>query len=66
MFGNCILAGSLISQGLIDECRMMVCPVVLGTARQPFAGIGRKLELKFLRAECFKSGNVLFYYESAK
>ncbi len=63
-------SGSIVSEftrrGLIDEHRIMVNPVVLGSGTPLFKGVQETLNLKLLKIRTFKSGNVLFWYEPAK
>lgn len=66
IFGSSDLAVTLIQDGLIDEYRIMVNPVVLGNGKPLFKGIKDKLNLRLINARKFKSGNVLLYYESTK
>ncbi len=49
-------------QGLLDELRSMVNPVIPGRGRSLFAGAGRT-SLKLLKTRPFTSGNVLLYYQ---
>jgi dihydrofolate reductase len=63
IFGSSDLAVSLLQMGLIDELRIMVNPVVLGNGKRLFAGIDEKLNLKLLKTQTFRSGNVLLYYQ---
>jgi dihydrofolate reductase len=63
-------SGSIVSKlaplGLIDEYRIMVNPVVLGSGMSLFKGIKDRLNLKLIKTKTFKSGNVLLYYEPIK
>ncbi len=63
IFGSSDLAVTFIKQGLLDECRVMVNPVVLGGGKPLFAGIHDRLRLNLLRTRTFQSGNVLLCYE---
>ncbi len=63
IFGSSDLATSFIQPGLIDEYRIMVNPVVLGSGKPLFKGIKDKLNLKLKKARTFRSGNVLLYYQ---
>jgi dihydrofolate reductase len=63
IFGSSDLAVSFIQMGLIDELRIMVNPVVLGSGKRLFEGIHDKLNLKLLKTKTFRSGNVLLYYQ---
>jgi dihydrofolate reductase len=65
IFGSAELTASLSNHGLIDEYRIMVNPVVLGSGKPLFAGLNGRLNLKLLKAKTFKSGNVLLYYQPA-
>ena len=62
-------SGSIMSQfaqrGLIDEYRLMVNPIILGSGTPLFKDIKDRLELKLTRAKPFRNGNVLLYYEPA-
>lgn len=62
IFGSANLASSLIQHGLIDEFRVMVNPVVLGSGRPLFENLEHRLSLTLLRTKAFASGNVLLYY----
>jgi dihydrofolate reductase len=66
IFGSSNLAVSLIRMNLIDEVRVIVNPVVLGSGRRLFEGIDEKLNLKLLRIQRFSSGNVLLCYQPDK
>ena len=66
IFGSGQLASSLAQADLIDEYRMMVNPVVLGSGNPLFNGIKERLHLKLMDAQCFRSGNVLLTYQPEK
>ncbi len=63
IFGSANLAATFTKEGLIDEYRLMVNPVVLGQGTSVFDGNHATLELKLLNSRTFKNGNVLLYYE---
>jgi dihydrofolate reductase len=64
IFGSANLASSLIQMGsLIDEFRIMVNPVILGSGKLLFKGIHDTLDLSHLMTRNFSSGNVLLYYQ---
>ncbi len=63
IFGSSDLTVALTQMGLVDEYRIMVNPVVLGSGKTLFKGIKDKLNLKLEKARTFRSGNVLLYYE---
>jgi len=64
---NILISGSgelvnfLFEEGLIDEIRLLVYPVVLGAGKKLFKGVHAKL--KFIEATPFKTGVVAFRYE---
>jgi len=66
LFGSSDLAVTLAQMGLIDEYRMMVNPVVLGSGKAFLNGLQGKLNLKLLKTSTFRNGNVLMYYEPTK
>jgi len=66
IFGSSDLAVTFIQHGLIDEYRIMVNPVVLGSGKPLFKGIKDRLGLKLLKTKMFSSGNVLLYYQPAE
>jgi dihydrofolate reductase len=66
IFGSSDLAVTFIQDGLIDEYRIMVNPVVLGNGKPLFKGIKGQLKLKLLKTKTFRSGNVLLYYQPDK
>jgi dihydrofolate reductase len=65
IFGSGELVSSLTRLGLIDEYRLFVCPVVLGSGKSLFAALNDTVNLKLLRAQPFTSGVVLLYYRPA-
>jgi len=62
IFGSSDLAVTLIEHGLIDEFRIFVNPIVLGSGKPLFAGIRNRLDLKLISARTFHNGNVLLVY----
>jgi dihydrofolate reductase len=65
IFGSSDLSVTLIRAGLIDEYRIHVNPIVLGSGKPLFQGIGDRLRLKLLDWKQFSSGNVLLCYGPA-
>ena len=63
IFGSSDLTVSLLEMGLVDELRIMVNPVVLGSGKRLFEGIHDRLKLRLLKTKTFGSGNVLLYYQ---
>ena len=63
IFGSSDLATSLLRDGLLDEVRVIVNPVILGSGKRLFEGIDARVELKLSRTQTFHSGNVLLCYQ---
>ena len=59
------LAASLAVEGLIDEYRIMVNPVLVGRGKSVFVGLARDVPLKLLATRTFANGNVLLTYAPA-
>jgi dihydrofolate reductase len=59
------LAVSLAQQGLIDEYRFFVNPVVLGAGTPVLQGIKDRARLRLLKTETLSSGVVVLSYEPA-
>jgi dihydrofolate reductase len=65
LIGSSDLAASLLGAGLVDELRIMVNPVVLGSGRPVLAGAsGTGLHLA--RTRQFDSGNMLLVYRPSR
>src|SRR5438105_4834887 len=62
IFGSSDLTVSLAKQGLVDEYRIMLNPIVLGSGKRLLEGLDQKLDLKLVKTRTFKNGNVLVYY----
>ena len=60
--GGPALVRSLLNEGLIDELRLIVHPIVLGGGKALFAGIDRRLSLELVSAESTKAGRVILTY----
>jgi dihydrofolate reductase len=57
------LLSTFIQLGLIDEYKILVCPVALGEGKPLFRDIEDVLQLRLLRTRVFNSGAVLLDYE---
>jgi dihydrofolate reductase len=66
VLGSSDLCLSLIKEGLLDEIRIMINPVVLGRGKTLFSGITKQLKLELTNERTFKSGNVLLTYKLHK
>ena len=63
IFGSPTLTVSLLEEGLVDELRVMVMPILLGAGKSLFAGLRDRVHLKLGQTIVFSSGNVLMSYE---
>jgi dihydrofolate reductase len=66
IFGSADLSGTLTREGLIDEYRLCVAPVVLGVGNPLFKASPDRVRLKLLEARPLKSGGVILRYETEK
>ncbi len=62
IFGSANLMSALMQMGLIDEHRVMLNPVILGTGT-PLFQTKDTLNLRLVRTRAFGNGNVLVCYE---
>jgi dihydrofolate reductase len=62
LFGSPTLTASLIEEGLVDELRVMVQPILLGAGKSLFAALSRRVPVELQRTTIFHSGNVLLVY----
>jgi dihydrofolate reductase len=62
LFGSADLAATLIRLGLIDEYRILVTPVVLGSGTPAFKDIKARAALNLSKATAWSSGIVALYY----
>jgi dihydrofolate reductase len=62
IFGGSDLALSLIGHRLIDEFRIIINPVLLGSGKRLFQGLEERLKLVLLHSKGFKSGNTMNTY----
>ncbi|MCX6048500.1 MAG: dihydrofolate reductase family protein [Chloroflexi bacterium] len=60
------LLSTLVQLGLVDECRLLIKPTVLGQGKALFGAIQGKLRLKLLDTQVFSSGAVMHHYQLAK
>lgn len=67
VLGSGVLVRSLLREGLLDELRLMVHPVVLGSGKRLFDDDGERESLELVDATAFGSGVVsLLYRPSAR
>jgi dihydrofolate reductase len=62
--GSITLVHSLIAEGLVDEYRLFVYPVVVGRGKKLFDDAGKMSRLRLLQARTFSSGIVLLRHGS--
>jgi dihydrofolate reductase len=62
VFGSGDLSATLLEQGLFDEYRLCLVPVVLGSGKQLFGGALCRRRMKLLESRPLASGSVLLRY----
>ncbi len=65
LFGSANLLAALMQWDLVDEHRLLVNPVILGTGQPLFKPAPGRLNLKLVRSRTFGNGNVLLCYQPA-
>jgi dihydrofolate reductase len=63
IFGSGGLVTALAPKGLIDDYRIFIVPVVLGSGKPLFENIRERLHLKLLEAKTFNTGLVALWYQ---
>ena len=63
--GGATLVASLLNEDLIDELRLIVHPVVLGSGQALFGGVNKRLSLDLIEAKSTESGRVIVSYRNA-
>jgi dihydrofolate reductase len=63
--GSARLVRTLLEEDLVDELRLMVFPIVLGTGKRLFAGVGDKLRLRLASSRTVGDGIAVLVYERA-
>jgi dihydrofolate reductase len=66
VLGSAVLTTSLLEDGLLDELRIMVNPVLLGSGRALATSAKGQISLRLLARREFRNGNVLLTYEPDK
>ena len=62
VFGSATLASSLLEMGLIDECRILVTPYLLGQGHHAFKRLETSRALSLTKCEQWSSGTVYMAY----
>jgi len=60
------LLATLIQDGLVDECQILVTPMVLGQGLALFGNLQGKLGFNLLTTQIFESGSVLHHFQLNK
>jgi dihydrofolate reductase len=63
IFGSGSLVSTFAAHGQIDEYRLIVNPVALGSGKPLFQGLHDRLNLSLRETKTFASGNVLLCYQ---
>jgi dihydrofolate reductase len=63
VIGGATLVSSLINEGLVDELRLMVHPLILGGGEALFKDVKERHALKLVQARPMKSGKVTLIYD---
>lgn len=64
--GSARLAQTLLDNDLVDELRLMVFPVLLGTGKPLFGGLGGKKDWRLTSAQTVGDGVVILIYRAAR
>jgi dihydrofolate reductase len=62
VIGGAAIVSSLMNEGLIDELRLIVHPILLGGGKAPFAGVKDRRELELVDTTPGRSGRVVASY----
>lgn len=63
IYGSGKIVAALTRLGLVDEFRMWVHPVVIGSGKPLFKDLHKTLKLQLFKTETFGSGVVILFYE---
>jgi dihydrofolate reductase len=63
LLGSADLADALQKAGLIDEYRIMIDPIILGSGTPHFKKSNKRINLNLINTRVFGNGNVLLYYQ---
>jgi dihydrofolate reductase len=62
VIGGAALVASLLNEGLIDEIRLIVHPLILGSGKSPFAGVKEPRTLQLAQTSTGRNGRVVLMY----
>ncbi len=63
VIGGAALVASLLKEGLIDELRLIVHPIILGGGKSPFAGVTGPRTIQLAQTSVGRSGRVVLMYQ---
>jgi dihydrofolate reductase len=63
VFGSSDLGVTLLQASLLDEIRILVNPLLLGSGKPLFTGLEQRVKLTLLSTRTFNNGNVLLTYQ---
>jgi dihydrofolate reductase len=63
VLGSAHLTANFAAAGVLDELRIMVCPIAIGQGRSLFEDLKDRLALRLAHLRQFNSGNVLLTYQ---
>lgn len=66
VFGSAELLASLMKEGLVDEYRLCIAPVLMGSGNPLFKKTGAETKLKLISSQVAESGAVILNYEIKK
>lgn len=66
IIGSASIVQTFTNLGLIDEYRLLVHPVILGSGKPLFKNIKDRVNLKLVKTKTFKNGVVVLYYQPDK
>jgi dihydrofolate reductase len=62
VIGGPALVSSLVNEGLIDELRLIIHPIILGGGKAPFASVRDRQTLELVQSQAGPTGRVLLTY----
>ena len=65
ILGGAMLASYLLEEGLIDEYRVVLAPLLLGKGNPLFKNIRQTIQLKLQKTRLLRSGVIVVYYQKA-
>jgi dihydrofolate reductase len=62
VIGGAALVASLLNEGLIDEVRLIVHPIILGGGKSPFAGVKEPRTFQLAQSSADRNGRAVLMY----